>query len=702
MAEKVELEHGLTPRVLIILVVLALITPWFSQITLRYSSKPSTYSGWFIGMFWIVLFLQLIGLINPKWKLTKGEIAVLFPVFMMVAGKHFTTRGIPTLDNVMTYLDQGLFIFPAAFRNPALQDYWYKMTPPYMFPKSLSVADALWYGTGAPWGELLVPMVYWTCLLMLFGIIQVCLVFALIGYPWIKEEKILFPYGVGSVYLVDRCAESPGTKKYKLFDLKLPETRIFWIGFAIGVLLSGMPMVLEVLPQVIPPSTFYFGHYSLQIPALATAIPGSLASGMWLLWLSAIWLLLPNDILYTFLIMYVVIGLIYRPLAVSMGLIPYTPGMEYNAGWSMSLEPFPYGVIANTGSIFGIAVWCLWLMRDRIKMLISILVSDILKVLRPHSGVSKPQVVEDGLPIRWPLWIGTISTIVWVIWYTVTGTPFIIAVLMTIFWFLLMIGGARIWGEIAHVEPQMPGTVGVTGSLSEYLLYPIGAVLGYWPSTVPPTGNEYAWFSYMINARATMGPQARCFGGTGYGTTSVYYKICSENRIHMGDAFKSVIIALLIVFPVSMIADVFFVSHGGGLANIYTQSGVQTEISNRMVLSNTAVPPIYLKPLSVAMYGAIGFITTIALYIIRIWAPWFPLNPVGVVVSFVFLDYAWINGLVIIVKLLSIRLFGTSRFQRYAMPIVGGCLIGTGVTFLFPATQEFIYCFSRFLTLYRP
>jgi len=694
MTVKEEIRKGLTVRVIIILLIVALAGPWISQIILRYSIKPWTYCGWFVGMFWIVLFFQAIGLINPKWKLTNAEIAVLFPAFMVISGKHFTTRGIPTLDNVMAYLDKGLFVFPRAFLDPTLSAYWLKMTPSYMFPKDLGVAKNLYMGLGGtPWGQLAGSMAYWTIFLILFAVIQICLVFAVWGYPWIKVEKILFPYGVGSVYLVSITEEDPETKRYKLFNLKLPETRTYWTGFFIGVLMSGIPMILEITPIVTPPAVFYFGHYPVKIPPLAAALPGSIASGTYVFWLFLVWILLPLDILYTFMIMYVVIGLIYRPLAVSMGIIPYTPGMEYDSGWgTMWLEPFPYGLMAHTGSIFAIALWSLWMMKDRLKTLASIIISDLTR-----KSSERKDLVEDGLPLRWPVWIGTIATIIWIAWYTATGTPFIIAVIFTIVWFLLMVGGARVWGEVAHVEPVMPGSLA-----NQWLIYPLGSALGYWPWNVPSEGNNYAWFSYHVNSYFTTGPQARCFAGGGYGPTSVYYKICSDNHVNMGDAFKTALLAILIAAPVAQIANVWFVSNAGGIEHIYTYSAHHTTLSNQYILSDTGINPMFRRPASVAAYGIAGFIITLALYIVRLRAPWLPLNPVGVLVSWVFLGYAWINGLVIIIKLVCIRVFGVKKFEQYATPLVGGALIGTGAMFLLPALNQFILAIPVFQSYYAP
>lgn len=90
------LRKGMTPRVVILTLIL---TPIISFLTLypwELSSRPYTFSGQFISYFWIIMFFELLGRINPRLRLTKQEMIVFMVVFWLTAGISFIEKRTPT------------------------------------------------------------------------------------------------------------------------------------------------------------------------------------------------------------------------------------------------------------------------------------------------------------------------------------------------------------------------------------------------------------------------------------------------------------------------------------------------------------------------------------------------------------------------------------------------------------------------------
>jgi hypothetical protein len=85
MAEK-ELLPGLTPRVLVLMVLITAIYYIPTLYLWNLSDRPYTFSGGFISYFWIIMFLTFLGSLSPKLRLTKQEAVVLMVPFWILTG----------------------------------------------------------------------------------------------------------------------------------------------------------------------------------------------------------------------------------------------------------------------------------------------------------------------------------------------------------------------------------------------------------------------------------------------------------------------------------------------------------------------------------------------------------------------------------------------------------------------------------------
>ncbi|HID90562.1 TPA: hypothetical protein EYP44_01215, partial [Candidatus Bathyarchaeota archaeon] len=533
---KEELVRGLTPRSLVISVSLLIISIIIGDIQWLYSEKPWVFHGWFVPFVYIILINEVLGRINKRLRLTSQELLVIFPSMFFAAGKNYVLAGITAGEIIFSELHWNLELTAFALNIGDLRDVFAELTPWFMFPtgpEGMEIAriiqEGLKPGEALNWGLLTVPILYWSAVMVLMFFIMQFLVFAIVGQPWTEVERLVFPMAVPYMYTINRAGDvDPATNKSRLFDLKDPRMKVFWAGLIVGILLTAIPALYEVFPPLAILEAFQWGETPVRFEPLVAALPGARGWACLIIAQALLWLLLPNEVYYTSIAMWIVFGVLYQWLGVMTGVIAYEPGMEYRWPWEAVPQwwaPLPYGLIATTGIMLGIGAWNLWFLRSRIKRLASVF----------KGG---EDIVEHGLSMRFMTRFGVASILLFLILMVVTGVPVVIAVIFLALWFLWLVQVTRCWSEIWWHE----GNFAVQGNIWNYY-HNIGAAMGYWPmeATWEVPNMSYAWYATNRITFATSTWVVRHYP-MGEGNLALLYKMAHYNKLDLKDLFTITLI----------------------------------------------------------------------------------------------------------------------------------------------------------------
>ena len=697
------LLRGITVRALVIYFVLLLPVMISGCILRNFTDKSATFHGWFIPLFYIVVINELLGKINPKFRLNAAELLVISMPMAMAAGKGYMVKGVTAGEVIWAQLDWGITAIASALFESSQKDFYLKMAPWFMFPEQdrLTVADILYNGLKPgqtiPWGLLAVPILYWSLVTILVSMLGIWLVFGLFGQPWVEVERLVFPMAIAHNYLITKGVTEydPTARRSKIFDLGDPHTKAFWIGFiVIGVPLSIAPVLTEVLPAIaaaIPGYlAFQWGELKVVIPPLAAVLPGCYALGALIIDQGLIWTLLPNDVLYTSILIWVIFSVIWQGFAVVAGIYPYEPGMEYRWPWENVphfWDPFPYGLLSLLGGTVAVGIWQLWVYRDRVR-----------KVFGTITGGE--DIVERGLSLKMTTWIGIITFILLVIIWTASGVPIIVSFLYVLFLAIWLITSARFWAELWWHEPNFAAN----GDWPTVFLFPIGGAIGAW--TTAPTweeGNTYAAFAYA-HLNWACGSWVVRHNPLGQGVATIYYRIAHDNNANLKDIFLMMIATLFIGVITAQVVQIWVFAHSGGIRNTAAWSWAFWLPVGDYLRGDWMVPP-GAKPFHKGwMWGALGFVLVILIYWLRTRWAWLFLNPIVLAGIFWLTPYYWIDALVaLIIKFVGIRVLGAKRFQEYIVPFIAGAVIGFGGMFLIAAIYNFfLVALPKFTATYVP
>jgi hypothetical protein len=425
-----------------------------------------------------------------------------------------------------------------------------------------------------------------------------------------------------------------------------------------------------------------WGQLTVYIPA---PIPGMMPGFTWVTALIIPYFIIPMDILYTHVLVWVIVGIIIPVIGLQTGFIAWSDQMAVNPDYWFTLGSlYGWRSIANIGCMLGIAVWCIWLLRDRLKTLF---------------GTLKGKDIDEyGLSGRL-LAMWSIATFLGLlILGAASNVPILIMFLFLLLYTCWRITGSRIWAEATTMDEHLYATNVHLGTI-----YPIGVALGWWQHPPPPEGNPSSLLAWNAIANISSGAanaRQAFWGGNGL---SLYYNALHRAKANFKHIFIGLIISVVIATTIGYITDIWIFMHCGGTAKVNTEAagpGILT--MGKDVLS----PDMNVNqswPMS-AVWGTIGFALTIALYLLRTRFAWFFINPLGVLVCLFAPSYAWFNSLlVIVIRLIAVRIFGAKRYTDYIVPIVAGAFAATMALYIYFAIWHFFdTAWPRFTSLYTP
>ncbi|MEM1909032.1 MAG: DUF6785 family protein [Thermofilaceae archaeon] len=677
---RVEAQRGLTPRVLILsLITIFVLTPVSAMIYFL-TDKTGLYQSLMIPYFFIILLNFLVGKVNPRWRLTPPELAILLLPFFAIIGKAYLPIG-AGFEGFGRFQINTVHFLIYATNNMPMMPVFRELLPGYIWPKDPTVIEMAWRGKlpgeVVNWGAWTGAIMFIWLSSLTWLLLVIFIVFGIIGYQWVEVERLTFPMAIPTTYIIVRSQENGRTP---LFDMKESESRIFWVAFIVGLVIGGAPIMAEVIPAIPVGGAFQWGEMPMSfmfIPAVFG--PGAHAQAVFIIHQAMLFLLVPFDVLWTGFLIWVIFGLIYQPLGVRMGWLPYQPGVETWSNWWFGYRPpFPYSFFATAGLATGVALYSLWVARDRIRRL--------------FSTIRGADIIEDGLSLRLVA-MGLIgSALFFLIFWAAVGVPFVAAILLLLTWFIWQIGHARVMAEVWWHDPCYWAYV-------FYWLYPAGA--GWMWGTEIPTRSA-GWL--MTNTAITiLGEWTPRHFPMSSGFFTNYYYVVRRTRTNLKDAFIISVITAVLCSLIATIVPLWLANHIGlsKSALVGYASYIAGYTSDKGI---TSMGAFTIPNEHIAAWTVIGILTAFALYFIRMRWPAFIINPVAAIPAFWLMEFMWLASLVaLVVKTVLVRALGAARFERYVTPIAAGVAIGYGALVIVPMFFHIATTIiPRFAALYVP
>lgn len=693
---EVVLKGGLTTKSVALAVPLALIYTYLSVLFGFYTDKSSTFGTFIIPMIYFIVVFELLGRANSKLRLTSQELVFIFSVVTFLGMHSYLTLHAAGHNNPLSFPLQGAVSDYVAFGIDSLRDPWSRAVPPLFVapePIRFDIAQMLMNGKSVgqevPWGYLMPAIVYWGLVFLFYSFISMFVAFT-VGKVWVEEERLVFPLAVPSLYLFETASEvTPETRKSRLFDLKVVSTKVFWGTFVIGALLGITPLITEIFPAF--PVGAWWGETKIDIGFLATLWPGVYASFIFNIPQIAVGLVMPNDVLISLILGWIIFGVIYQGIGVAMGFVPYTPGMEFVWPWETypgTEMPFPYRHFAAGGMALGIIFWTLARNRKR--------------VMEVFSTLWKKDIEERGLSLRLVSALLLVGGLGWWVLMLMEGADPLVAFLVPVWAFLFNILYARVYAEVFwHVGTgwwNVWDMTYVVGSYTRGWTMDVGAMWDN-PMTDPSWFTVARHISNLDNWMISFSPMSS-------GHMVTLYKLAYDLKMKLKDLLIALIIGMVILAFVFISVNIFFIFHTkGGLSQLGQLNSWWPWIAaGRYHRGRWLVEGLTIEYNLGVMYG-LGMLVSFALYFLKTKVPlfWF-VNVPALFVAITIPTYMWMTSLIaLIIKYITIRTVGLRKYEQYAMPVVAGLILGFGAMWL-PAAliNLFGVAIPRSINLYQP
>ncbi|MEM2314665.1 MAG: DUF6785 family protein [Candidatus Bathyarchaeia archaeon] len=633
----------------------------------RHIAGGWTVNGWFVGLIYIIALLEALKRMNPKLRISPTLLTLILMPMFIFGGKTFlaTFTGETNFTNVVNaFWNSWAYV---CVHTPETREIYLRYAPSWLVPRDLNQVELVVNGGGGPidWGVWIPPIIGWSIILVATWILNTFIAFLITGPRWVEIEKLVFPPSIPATYLVKNYTSFTEEGKSILFNLKDRTIRVFWIAMIVG-LIVGLPTYLAIwmpeLRYVLGAAGGGLAMFWVDIrPIMQAILPG--AQGVAHLYLgSAFWtVLLPWDTIITVLLVWLILGILYPTIAVRVGLVPYSPGMEGWNQWSIgahAANPFPYTVMIF-GFPIGLGIWYIWSARDY-----------IIKGIKALSG---KDIREGGMSYRFRMIGLMISFILLVAVWSAAGMPAYISLILVIVYVVYSISAGRVWAEF--------GPWGLECSPSIWMyVWPVGAVAGAW-GWVPAEGSSIAIFSMAGSSYST------CIGfnndPTSIGGHTWIYRVGYDSGSDLNSLMKWSIIMAIIFVPLYLTFDVWFSSHYG---YINTAMNYIFGWNHPLIGLGQGVTSLNYwlgDPGRTLTWFAVGIVLSLIIAALRTRYAWFFINPIMMVAAVTEMHWLWLNFIIAaIVKYALTKSLGPAKTIQYMIPLIAGFLIGVGLPYL--------------------
>jgi len=642
---------GLTPRVIIIILAMLFVAIPSNALQLSLSNGVGILP---LSTIYLIFLNEIFSRLNPKWRLSSRELAVVFAAFWAIGGYSYAMYG----ELAAGAADWGLrsILMPVgALSRENLRMIWKDILPSFWYPSEEAVR-AVWEGV-APGQAVglsswIVPIAFFSLWFMAWSGISSLLAF-IMKEQMVKVERMPFAWGAPSIYTISWSTNEPKESPLNIFNLKSIFTKIFWVGFIIGAL-GTLPDILQMVLPAVPASKAWTRINVRWGDITSSVIPGAQFVGFLILPRVAVFTLMSLETLLTATLAWFVMFVIYPAVGVATGILPYKPGVENNI-WYYAAGNGPIRIIwaGNTGFVLGMALWFLYAARSHVKRFFLTLYEVYVK--------HEEGIVEEGVAYHHvgAALLGFI--ILFLILSTASGVPFSIALLILLIYILQEIGNIYSAGEYP------PGS-NYVDLIIPYSYY-AGGISGLWGLETPTTSfslSRTQAINSLMDVRSIWTSNGRMFINI--------YKLADIVKLRAKDVL---IISIIVPLIGIVYTNVFWIWWGQiyGIANC----SVGIKGFNNAIVKN----PIGGHDIRIS-HTIGGTLVMLLLYAARAKFPGLPINPLGLFLVGTYPHYYGFPNAVIAfaIKALSIKLGGIKFWETRVMPILIGFAMGYGFNYI--------------------
>jgi hypothetical protein len=651
----VEYERGLTLRVLIISVlmtVVAFVLNFWLMTRTAFWLFPGVLP---LGTMYVILINEGLGRLNPRWRLSPQELTVLFIAFFAIGGFGYSMYAelkygvniIPTYVNLLGPI--------RALNVEPLRTYWLDKISPLWAPPRYA-AEIAWVGLKPSqtidWAAWAVPVAYWTSWFITWTTWSYLLAFML-RKQMVKVERLPFTMVLPSAYPIVWSTE-PKESPSNIFNLKSTFAKIFWVAVVLGMLTTISDVVRYFIPAV--PASGEFTTIPIDLtPYTRASLPGASFTGYLILPRVAVFALLGTDVLLSGTIAWFVMFVLYPLVGVKIGLLPYSPGVESDPWYyGQNVGPIRSIYAVNTGITIGIGLWVLYIARSHFKEFFTSLYNALQR---------KESTVEQGVSYHL-VSAGFIGlTILFLLFFIISGVPAGIALLMFGVYVIMEVGNIYTMGYYAYLTDN------------NWVLAPLGfysgVATGLWGTSIPNPSIEAARtsaFASFLNVRYISYNGRLLSGG---------FKVADMTKTRAKDALIIMVVCAVVGAITANTISVWWI-HRFGLRNLSVDlpfGGLSTSYTNAAF---PITPDIFLS------HSIGGAIITLLIYALRMRFPWFALNPVGIAIAlFSPTWYGFPNLLVALaIRWLAHKIGGAKLWETRVLPFLIGWTSGYSLNYV--------------------
>jgi len=312
--------------------------------------------------------------------------------------------------------------------------------------------------------------------------------------------------------------------------------------------------------------------------------------------------------------------------------------------------PYYWSWLCLVGGAVGLVVMMIWRAR-----------AELSETLRMAFGKTAGKPSEEPFSYR-TVWLYIIgSCIVLFAFMTSIGSTVIPAIMVVLISVLYIIGESYVRGLTGYAY------------LQERAMWPAWAFKFIWPQAPTPYTNDYIWSTeILINGVNTAGAGVHTWGEA----TMQGFALASRTKISYRNAFYLMALTMFIGLPISMVLRVWWFNIMGARAPVCGDAGWGCAWIVRENW-NTKIP----GPDLIAVFLVAGFIVVAALDFLRMRFIWWPIHPVGFLLSGAAREIwtgTWTAFLTAwIAKWLTLRIGGSKLYEEHGVAFIGGALAGT-------------------------
>ena len=573
----------------------------------RLALSSCTPAAFFLLFLWLVLVNPLLRLVRRSWALSRVELLVVFAMTMVATA--VPTRGV-------TGMLLGMVGGTHYYASPENQ--WAELVLPHV-PSWMIVQGApglRHFFEGVPRGESpewqvwLEPLFGWALFLAALWLAVLCLM-AILRRQWVERERLAFPVLHVPLAMVE---ESDGRFLPPFF-----RSRLMWLGFAVTFAVASADALHNYFPE--------FPVLFAQTPTLVT-LRGTVRIGVRLNPLMLGFAYLVNTRLsfsiWFFYLVYEFTQGVFTLLGVSC--------TEELGAWSPSGAVEPIFAHQSLGAMIVFVVAGLWAARQHLGA-----------VLRGAWRPDPRAEADEMVSYRGAVFGLAAGLVTMTAWLARAGTPLWIAVAVVAIAFVIFISLTRamVDGGVAVIVPAM---------------VPLGfALSAFGADALGPKGMAVMAFSLVWAGDLLMFMMAPCAHAA---------RVASELPRGRGRVFAGVLLAMACAFVVSVVV-MLGLGYEHGAANLHWQYFNAFPQYPAQIISTRLLNPT--GP-SLAGWGwtALGAAVMALLTLAHYRLPWWPLHPLGYMVS-----PSWVIGSIWfpffvawLVKSLVLRIGGMNAYRR--------------------------------------